>query len=156
MFVGTVRGIEIAASEQDPPDMVPVLFDVQTVLKGPPLKDQVVFTPGQGMACGYPFADDQRYLVFAHARGGAAGTAYLQTSLCENTRPIEASGFPPLSDWDDPEGDGSENRSRFVLLLLPVLALVIGMEIISRRGGLRSESLSSDADERGTRGGPPG
>jgi len=81
VFVGLVTSIPHNKGES----MNLVRMTVVRAYKGVDGEEVEVGTPGSSAACGYGFADGQRYLVYAYRSSEDEG---LSTNLCTRTRPL--------------------------------------------------------------------
>lgn len=90
VFAGVVTDLETSAGgvlRGDAP--VTVTFEVTQVWKGPRHQTLTVTTASDSAACGYNFALDQAYLVYAHGDDDE-----LSVSLCSRTAPL-------ANAWED-------------------------------------------------------
>lgn len=83
VFAGRVINISQPAIISSSADPTTVTFAVSSVWKGPTTQTIVVETSRDSASCGYPFAQDQEYLVYARSDG-----ALLTASLCSATKPL--------------------------------------------------------------------
>lgn len=61
--------------------------------KGPQRETLEVYTPSYGAACGYPFTEEQEYLVYAYWRNqGTPPRPGLKVDLCSSTIPLSNAG----------------------------------------------------------------
>ena len=57
-------------------DPVKVTFEVSKIWKGPDYKTLVVTTARDGASCGYPFKQDEEYIVYAYGEEDKFGTLH--------------------------------------------------------------------------------
>ena len=67
--------------------LLTVIFQVDTVWKGPSYENLVVTTPLTDTACGYQFQQGEKYLVYAYG-----SDVDLQTNSCKRTQLLSGSG----------------------------------------------------------------
>jgi hypothetical protein len=93
VFVGKVEAIDRLEPRSSHPPLFydrRVRFRVQERLIGHFAGDAVeIFTHGQSATCGYPFAANGTYLVYA---GRQPRTGELTTSICSRTKPLSGAG----------------------------------------------------------------
>ena len=78
------KAIDLETTNEAYPNVI-ATFDVHTIWKGNVTKDPLVLTTGMGGAdCGYVFADNEEYLVYAYGEEGELGA-----SSCTRTAPLE-------------------------------------------------------------------
>ena len=84
VFSGTVISLEKPISQVfSSADPVTVVFQVDTVWKGPKQDELAVTTPLSSVSCGYEFQIGRSYLVYASGSENA-----LQVSKCSRTMPL--------------------------------------------------------------------
>jgi hypothetical protein len=86
VFEGHVLEVK-APPSPDAPGQTSVRMQVVRAWKGIESEEVTITTAANSAACGYAFAVDESYLVYADALDGE-----LQVSLCSRTQPIAAAG----------------------------------------------------------------
>lgn len=156
ILVGTISKLSFVKDKSGFTDLR-ASFYVEEVLKGRRDEKINVFTSSQGTACGYPFEENGRYLVYAYEDGE---TKQLETSICVRTRRLELG----VSD-DEIEILRSLSRGKFKPRIYGTVYELVrglyplrqdyweqrkpmpGVKVIARRGNKISESVS-DANGR--------
>ena len=97
VFSGTVRTIKTAADGR-----IAVGLDVSVLYKGDTGRRVSVRTASDSSGCGFPFARDRRYLVFA-----AGGPGAYTTGLCDGTTDDlnVVLGIAPLKTFPETDGE---------------------------------------------------
>lgn len=91
VFVGSISNLSRVSNRSGFSDLR-AIFDIEEVFKGNKEVKQNVFTSTQGTACGYPFQENGRYLVYAYLD---EETKSLETNICTRTRRLS---FGKLDD----------------------------------------------------------
>lgn len=127
VFSGTVTDIRSTGQYS-----VAVRFDVTEVWAGPVTPTITVSTADNSAACGYPFEEDEQYLVYAT---GSAGTQY-GVSLCSRTTQLSRAeaDLAALGDGTRPAAPSPSPMSpRSLLLPLLFLAALLGIAAAVKR-----------------------
>lgn len=159
VFVGNVTAIEAYQPDSDvvsSADPIYVTFAVETVYKGAIAPEITLTTERSGASCGYHFAVDNTYLVFA---GDDYQDGSWNSSLCsgnienpttEQLSPLGA-GQPPTEAGERGEvvpfaDAGSDQTVRSILTWIGAIVIVAGIGIVfvrSRKSALSLIALSS-------------
>lgn len=111
VFAGEVVGIDEPRISMSSAAPVTVTFRVSEAWKGTAGETVDVQTAISDTSCGYPFDEDESYLVFA-----SEGTTYdgrgLEVGLCSGTRPLPAAGktLAVLGPGSAPTGNPAGDR----------------------------------------------
>jgi hypothetical protein len=114
-------------------DSVKVTFEVYKVWKGPSNGTLAIYTPREGVSCGYAFQVDGEYLVYAQGE-------QLTTTICSNTKllsealvdiSILGQGTPPTEG--PPQPPVPSQLLTEVAILAAALAALVTTFVVQRR-----------------------
>ena len=120
VFSGQVQSIEKAGMN------VLVTFDTGVVWKGEANPSYEVMTTDNSAACGYPFVEDEWYIVYA----SVSDDGMLSTGLCSRTSTLALSeDLLTLGEGENPDGDVEFNESPAWLEWLDSISLYVAIFI---------------------------
>lgn len=117
---------------QSSADLIEVKIEVNEIWKGNNQPELLVYTERDSASCGFEFALNQEYLVYANEDGGQ-----LRVSLCSRTAPLTAAtadlndlgkGEKPVPQ-DEKAPKDSDNNNLYFIMIGGGAGLAVGMVI---------------------------